>query len=150
MSPYRSGQMSQRSQDSGVALCLFCSGHQDVTKIGWRQMKHCTGLCHIYSVRHNMMRLRPKAFLNILLWMGSPGRPPWPKTGEKDRQSARWLPSRLLQTWNGSQVKSRCQTERVLYLYLSLSLYLSSSMSFFGSGIVSSSLWSNVSKVTSL
>ena len=46
---------------SGVALCFFCSGHQDVTKIGWRRMKHCNGLCHIYSVRHNMMRLRPKA-----------------------------------------------------------------------------------------
>ena len=67
MSPHHSGRMSQRSQDSGVALCLFCSGHQDVTKIGWRQMKHCTGLCHIYSVRHNMMRLRPKGLWNILL-----------------------------------------------------------------------------------
>ena len=37
-----------------------------------------------------------------------------------------------------------------LSLSLSLSLYLSLSLSFFWSGHVSSSLWSNVSKVTSL
>ena len=37
-----------------------------------------------------------------------------------------------------------------LSLSLSVSLYLSLSLSFFGSGHVSSSLWSNVSEVTSL